>query len=81
MLQQEQLDTSIPLAQGLALLWTYEANFGDQHRATALLDEFYQVCDALGVSNVENPERDAFDSKMEWQAVSFVSWGFFCLEV
>ncbi|KAH6896644.1 hypothetical protein B0T10DRAFT_526067 [Thelonectria olida] len=81
MLEQDRLNTTIPLAQGLALLWIYEDNYGDQHRATAFLDEFYRVHDALGVSNVEDPAHDVNHSKMEWQALSFVSWGFFCLEV
>ncbi|KAI5460641.1 hypothetical protein BGZ63DRAFT_488630 [Mariannaea sp. PMI_226] len=83
MLEQERFNTSIPLVQGLALLWIYEANFGDEGRGAVLLSDFYRVHEAIGASNVESPENlDMFDfgSRMEWQAISFVSWGFFCLE-
>lgn len=76
-LEQDRVP-SIPLAQGLVLLWLYEANYSDQSRAAALLEEFYRIHEALEASKVAVQDQP---SDPEWQAVAFVSWGFFCLEV
>ncbi|KAF7563292.1 hypothetical protein G7046_g820 [Stylonectria norvegica] len=70
---------SITLLQGLAMLWMYEANYGDKIRAEALQDELCGVHETLGLSHLEmTPRPDTSDR--HWQALSFIVWGFFCLE-
>jgi len=51
-LNQKRMRPSIPLAQGLVLLWAYEVNFGQENGAVTLLDEFYRIFDALATNIV-----------------------------
>lgn len=85
-LSNERQDLSITLVQGLALLWTYEVNYGDKAQAVALLDEFYYVHSNLGLSDIEIPVADGalapqdFQLAAEWQVISGIIWAMFCLE-
>ena len=86
MLENERVNTSIPLAQGLALLWIYEVNHGRKAAAMALLEDFYRVHDDLAVSDTQIPAKidttssQSSQSGRDWQAVSYNIWGFFCLD-
>lgn len=80
LLENELAHQSITLVQGLAILGTYEGNFGERTRALALLDEFHRAYDGLGLSDwqISNaPDACYMDC---WQAASYTIWGLFALE-
>lgn len=82
-LDQRSPPPSLQLAQGLALLWAYESNYGRQDTAHGLLDRFYQVHADL-VGNCENFADVSSlqpESATNFQPVAFALWGFFCFEV
>ncbi|KAL6695522.1 hypothetical protein J3F84DRAFT_374608 [Trichoderma pleuroticola] len=85
-LSNERQHPSITLVQGLALLWTYEVNYGNKVQAVALLDEFYYVHGNLGLSDIEIPGTDGAQAPQdpqlaaEWQVISSIVWAIFCLE-
>ena len=83
-LDQQPLCPSIPLAQGLALLWTFEVNYGQQEVAVALLERFYLVYGAL-MKEYEGTSASLheFDFTLTpaLDSTALVMWGFFCLEV
>lgn len=70
----------------MALLWTYEVNYGNKVQAVALLDEFYYVHSNLGLSDIEIPGTDGSQAPQdprlaaEWQVISSIVWAIFCLE-
>ncbi|KAM5357655.1 hypothetical protein ACJZ2D_016043 [Fusarium nematophilum] len=88
MLRDEQQRPSIPLLQGLIVLWIYEVNYGVKAKAEALLDQFYYFHNVLGLSDLAMPAVDcAIPSQTstshlinEGQVLSYIVWGFFCLE-
>jgi hypothetical protein len=86
MLRDERQRPSITLLQGLIVLWIYEVNYGEKAQAIALLEEFYYFHSALGLSDLAMPAIDGiFLSQAprlmrEWQVLSCIVWGFFCLE-
>ena len=74
----------ITLAQGLCLLWTYEMDTGNGHQSTDLLNDFYQVYDAVVADFSKSCGSDNIidaDMRIYREAVSFIIWGFFCLEM
>ncbi|KAJ3542275.1 hypothetical protein NM208_g4187 [Fusarium decemcellulare] len=86
MLRHERQHPSMTLLQGLIVLWIYEVNYGRKAQAIALLEEFYNTHSTLGLSDLTLPTMEgifpsqASHSKEEWQVLSCIVWGFFCLE-
>ncbi|KAH8178489.1 fungal zn(2)-Cys(6) binuclear cluster domain-containing protein [Sarocladium implicatum] len=83
-LDQQPPYHSIPLAQGLALLWTYEVNYGQEEVAHTLLDQFYVVHKALITeykASSTSVDQFRFPPTPERDSTAFALWGFFCLEV
>lgn len=85
-LADERQRPSITLLQGLISLWFYEVNYGKKAQAVTLLEDFYHFHHILGISDLVMPSMDDEISrhisplKREWQALSCIVWGFFCLE-
>lgn len=80
MLEGELHHQSITLVQGLAMLWIYEFNYGDKTRATALLEEFYNVHQALQLNAWTIPDKIGSQYLGCWQAASFIIWGLYVLD-
>jgi hypothetical protein len=75
---------NITLAQGLVLLWVYEIDNGKGHQSITLLNDFYQVYDAVVADFTKSHEAYDIlnaDTRTYREAMSFVIWGLFCLEM
>ncbi|KAJ9138468.1 Nitrogen assimilation transcription factor nira [Pleurostoma richardsiae] len=74
---------SITLIQGLGMLWVYEGNSGSRQRAATLLETFFDAYQSLGL-DVDMTHLGALSDPMaerRWEAVSFICWGMYSMEV
>ncbi|KAK3939026.1 hypothetical protein QBC46DRAFT_409619 [Diplogelasinospora grovesii] len=76
---------SITLAQGMAVLWMYELNFGDRERAKWLLEEVYKTYKNLRLDTMRAASSESVlcdpAARRTCNAISKICWGFYSLAI
>ncbi|KFA68336.1 hypothetical protein S40285_09476 [Stachybotrys chlorohalonatus IBT 40285] len=83
LLTLERSETSLPFAQGLAVFYNYEGNFGTLESTISLTSTCYRQCKKLRLEDLIQKRMSPTAGRREIreaQALSWIAWGFYIHE-
>jgi hypothetical protein len=81
-LEMRDTEITLPMAQGILLLWIYEANIGDGNLGLRLLDHahrFYSLLLEDMHARQCSPSSSTLRSNKFGEAIAHFAWGFYCV--